>query len=205
MSIKDRNVKILCECCDGQWWKNVFCDINGNPLAIMQYQKKIWNDVLKFKKKDIINYLLQCSTVTESILMKLTEAKQVLMVSGTYKVGNISVTMSSSNKKEGENERKFYIMSNGGNIESEALMCKIATTPKKMNPPIWNQSTKSNNKEISREELMQFLPKDIIEDYDENCKSIQMDITQDTKAQASDSTKSDVSESNIIVEFLSEL
>ena len=71
MSIKDRNVKILCECCDGQWWKNVFCDINGNPLAIMQYQKKIWNDVLKFKKKDIINYLLQCSTVTESMFNEI--------------------------------------------------------------------------------------------------------------------------------------
>ena len=93
-------------------------------------------------------------------------------------------------------------MLNGGNIASEALMCKIAATPKRMNPSIWNQSTKSRNEDISREELMKFLPRDIIEDYDENCELIQMDITQDTLSQASDSTKSDVSESNMIFEFL---
>ena len=84
-------------------------------------------------------------------------------------------------------------------------MCKIATTPIKMNPSIWNQSTKSRNEEILREELMKFIPRDIIKDYDENCKSIQMDITKDTISQASDSTKSDVSESNLIVEFLTHL
>ena len=101
------------------WWtvvENVLIDINGNPSTRKEYQKKIWNDVLKFKKNDIINYLLQCFVVTESMLKKITEAKQVLMFPGTYKAENITVTISISNRKEGEDERKIYAMSNGGNI-----------------------------------------------------------------------------------------
>ena len=60
------------------------CDINGDPLTRMQYKKQIWNDVMKIKKKEMINYLLQCSTVTESMLKTISEQKQILMVPGTY-------------------------------------------------------------------------------------------------------------------------
>ena len=70
-------------------------------------------------------------------------------------------------------------MSAGGNIASKALMCKIATTPKEINASIWNQSKLSKHVEISREELVQFLPRDIIEDYNNDNDSIQMDITQE--------------------------
>ena len=119
---KERNVSILCECCDGQWWKNVFCDIDGNPLTRMQYQKQVWNEVLQIKKNEIINYLIKCSTVSESMLKNISEQKHILMVPGTYNEGNISITSDISTNVQGNKESKLFVMSNGGNIASEALM-----------------------------------------------------------------------------------
>ena len=53
--------------------------------------------------------------------------------------------------------------------------------------------------------ISSILLRDIFEDYNDDNDSIQMDITQETMSQASDSMKSDLCEINIIVEFLNEL
>ena len=134
----------------------------------MQYQKQVWNEVLQMKKNEIINYLIQCSTVSESMLKNISEQKHILMVPGTYNEGNISITSDISTNVQGNKESKLFIMSNGGNIASEALMCKLATTPKQLNASIWNQSKISKNEEISREQLLEFLPRDIIENYNDD-------------------------------------
>ena len=61
---KAKDIKILCECCDGQWWwyndinyinQYKSNDINGNPLTHMQYQKRKWNEVLTMKKKTCLH------------------------------------------------------------------------------------------------------------------------------------------------------
>ena len=40
---------------DGQWYSLMVRDGSGNPLTILQLQKDIWNEVLKLKKKDLVN------------------------------------------------------------------------------------------------------------------------------------------------------
>ena len=101
---KENNVKILCKCCDGQWSKIVFNDKEGQPLTRMQFQKKIWYESLNMKKKDMINYLLQTSTVSEDTLTEWSNNQHILMVDGTHTIGNVTV---SSKHMESNNSMKY--------------------------------------------------------------------------------------------------
>ena len=91
-SCKENNIKILCKCCDGQWSKIVFNDKEGQPLTRMQFQKKIWYESLNMKRKDMINYLLQTSTVSEDTLTEWSNNQHILMVDGTHTIGNVTIS-----------------------------------------------------------------------------------------------------------------
>ena len=88
---KDEGIDILTEVSDGQWFKIISQDINGQPLTRLQYQKKIWNDVMKMKKKDMIQYLIKICTVTEETLTTWAKQDQILNVDGTHTIGNLMV------------------------------------------------------------------------------------------------------------------
>lgn len=88
---KDEGIDILTEVSDGQWFKIISQDINGQPLTRLQYQKKIWNDVMKMKKKDMIQYLIKICTVTEETLTTWAKQDQILNVDGTHTIGNLTV------------------------------------------------------------------------------------------------------------------
>ena len=77
---KMKGIDILTEVSDGQWFKMVSQDINGNPLTRIQYQKCIWNDVMK--KKDMIKYLINISTVAQETLTTGGNQDQILNVDG---------------------------------------------------------------------------------------------------------------------------
>ena len=67
---KEKGVKILCEVSDGKWIQNINHDTNGNPLAKLQFQKKMWNESISMNKKDMIQYLLNISSVYYQILRR---------------------------------------------------------------------------------------------------------------------------------------
>ena len=90
---KDEGINILTGVSDGQWFKIVSQDINGNPLTRLQYQKCIWNDVMKMKKKDMIQYLINISTVTQETLTKWGNQDQILNVDGKHTIGNLTVIL----------------------------------------------------------------------------------------------------------------
>ena len=163
------------------------------------------------KKKDIITYLLQCSTILDEDIKNWSKQKHILMVKGLHQIGNIIVSSKVQSSTEGEKIRKLDVISSGGCLANIPLMCKIATTLKKVCPRIWNKNKMNVEEEITREEIMKFIPRDIVQDMDERKSNSDLDhienvsIQQDSTSEASDSVTSEIGDSKMLQDILSEL
>ena len=57
---KDKGVKILCQCCDGQF-RSIVCKTRENdPPTWIAWQKDIWNKTMKKMKMEILKFLMKC-------------------------------------------------------------------------------------------------------------------------------------------------
>ena len=134
---KENNTDILCEVSDGQWIKNINHAIERKPLTRLQFQKKIWNNVLSMRKKNLIQYVKNLSMVREDTLLRWSEATEILMVDGTHYIGNITVTSETNADGHGNAQHKLSVQFNRGTISNEPLMCKVATPPAQGNSRLW--------------------------------------------------------------------
>ena len=90
-------------------------------------------------------------------------------------------------------------------------MCKIATTPQKMCPWVWNKNKMNVKEEITREEIMKFIPRDIVQEIDKRTSHSELNniedvsVLKDSSSEASDSVTSKIGDSQMLQKFLSEL
>ena len=54
---KSKGVKILCQCCDGQFRPIVCKNCNNEPLTWIAWQKDLWNTTMKMSKREIFKTL----------------------------------------------------------------------------------------------------------------------------------------------------
>ena len=64
VACQERSTKILCECFDGQWAMMVFKSQTGEPLTRIQLMKKLWNNVRKEKKSELLKIIESRCTIT---------------------------------------------------------------------------------------------------------------------------------------------
>ena len=159
------NIDIICEVSDGQWIKNINQDIDGNPLTKLQYQKKIWYDVLSMKKKEMLTYLENISTVSKECLAKLLEKNQVMVVDENKTVGNIKAECKITIDCYGQSNRQLFVTSNGGNIGDQPLICKVKSPAKYKHIKLWKRNIKAKVDDVSREEVLKLIPRDIMVDF----------------------------------------
>ena len=65
--------------------------------------------------------------------------------------------------KIGNGRRIPKVFSKGGVIANQPLMCKIGTIPIMKNPHIWKRNVKEQQPEITHENILNLIPRDIKE------------------------------------------
>ena len=122
---KDRNVRILSECSDGQFRKLVCRSEDDKPLTWLMWQKDLWTNTMKMTKREMLNKLNEVSLVDAEMLQELRSKQPDDEFTYTYK--NLTV-----DKRLEDGTFKLFIHTNGGprdNYES-LLMHHIYTTRK---------------------------------------------------------------------------
>ena len=94
------------------------------------------------KKKDMIAYLVQVSSVTDESLNNWSNQNQILNVDGHFTDGNITGISKWITNNSSISQQKLFIQSAGGNICDIPLICKVGSPSKKTHPNIWKQQYK---------------------------------------------------------------
>ena len=200
----ENNIHIICEVSDGQWIKNFNQDIDGNPLTKLQYQKKIWYDVLSMKKKEMLTYLGNISSVSKECLAKLSEENQVMLVDEKKSVGNIKAKCKITIHCYGQSTRQLFVTSNGGNIGDQPLMCKVKSPAKYKHVKSWKRNIKAKVDDVSCEEVLKLIPRDIMVDFKDSQYAVDEESDDDITDISLMSCNSD-NDPNIISDILLEL
>ena len=108
--------------------------------------------------------------------------------------------------KIGQGRRILNVFSNDGVIGNEPLMCKIGTIPIMQNPHIWKRNVKEYQPEITHDNILNFIPRDIMEEPDNsNITEENICDAEDNLSDISNNTNnSENSESNILRSLLNE-
>ena len=104
----------------------------------------------------------------------------------------------------GNGRRILNVFSNGGVIVNQPLMCKIGTIPIMKNPHIWKRKVKEEHPEITHEDILNLIPKDIMEEPDNsNIDGENISDVEDNISDISNNTNnSENTESNILRSLL---
>ena len=68
---KSKGVKILCQCCDGQFRPIVCKNHNNEPLTWIAWQKDLWNTTMKMSKREILKTLESVCIVDDEMLLNV--------------------------------------------------------------------------------------------------------------------------------------
>ena len=143
------------------------------------------------KKKDMIAYLVQVSSVTDESLNDWSNQNQILNVDGHFTDGNITGICKWITNNSSISQQKLFIQSAGGNICDIPLICKVGSPSKKKHPKVWKQQYKIEKIPITRDEVMELIPRNIMEgdfvisneNEDDNLNIEGSDISYGSKSQ----------------------
>ena len=106
---------------------------------------------------------------------------------------------------DGRNQRCIKVCSTGGTYANQPLICKVGTTPKREDKVIWKVNVKQVQ-EYTREELLQFIPRDITQDCSTQTQQEQCtEAINDDGSDLSQGSTANISENNILRSMLKEL
>ena len=102
------------------------------------------------------------------------------------------------------------MLSSGGDVYTEPMICRVATIPKNVNNKLWERNCGQVAKEISQEEVLELIPRDIIID---SMESITEELAMEGESEIHDncsdisnnSSSSQNAESNILKDMLTKL
>ena len=84
------------------------------------------------------------------------------MVDGHHMISNISVSCTHSTQTDGTHSWKLSIQSNEGSIGNQPLMWKVGSEGPDKNNKIWKRNTKPKENEVTLEQVLNVIPRDII-------------------------------------------